>query len=89
MYNVLFLASWYPSKVDPFDGDFIERHAKSISLTNRVFVIYVVKDPSDKKRGSNSKQRNFREFNFVQRLLSLFKIKNKMDRKNSFEFLDV
>ena len=48
MYNVLFLASWYPSKVDPFDGDFIERHAKAISLTNRVFVIYVVKDPTIK-----------------------------------------
>ena len=50
MYNVLFLASWYPSKVDPFDGDFIERHAKSISLSNRVFVIYVVKDPTIKNR---------------------------------------
>lgn len=48
MYNVLFLASWYPSKVDPFDGDFIERHAKAISLRNRVFVIYVVKDPTIK-----------------------------------------
>jgi glycosyltransferase involved in cell wall biosynthesis len=46
MYNVLFLASWYPSKVDPFDGDFIERHAKAVSLANKVFVIYVVKDPS-------------------------------------------
>jgi len=48
MYNVLFLASWYPSNVDAFDGDFIERHAKAISLTNNVFVIYVVKDPSIK-----------------------------------------
>lgn len=48
MYNVLFLASWYPSKVDPFDGDFIERHAKAISLTNNVFVIYIVKDASIK-----------------------------------------
>ena len=48
MYKVLFLASWYPSKVDAFDGDFIERHAKAISLTNNVFVIYVVKDPSIK-----------------------------------------
>ena len=50
MNNVLFLASWYPSKVDPFDGDFIERHAKSISLSNQVYVIYVVKDPSKKNR---------------------------------------
>lgn len=44
MDKVLFLASWYPSRVNPFDGDFIERHAKSISLYNKVFVIYVMKD---------------------------------------------
>ncbi len=48
MAKVLFLASWYPGRVDPFDGDFIERHAKSISLFNQVFVIYVVKDPGIK-----------------------------------------
>lgn len=46
MAKVLFLASWYPSRVDPFNGDFIERHAEAISLFNKVFVIYVVKDPN-------------------------------------------
>ncbi len=49
MNKVLFLASWYPSKVDAFDGDFIERHAKCASLYNQVFVVYLVKDPSIKK----------------------------------------
>jgi len=61
MRKILFLASWYPSRVDPFNGDFIERHAKCISLTNKVYVIYIVKDPSfkngkweiDKKVASN------------------------------------
>ena len=48
MNKVLFLASWYPSKVDLFDGDFIERHAKCASLYNQVFVVYVVKDTSIK-----------------------------------------
>lgn len=48
MNKVLFLASWYPSKVDLFDGDFIERHAKAASLINLVFVVYVVKDTSIK-----------------------------------------
>ena len=46
MVKVLFLASWYPGRVDAFNGDFIERHAQSISLHNKVFVIYVVKDPN-------------------------------------------
>jgi glycosyltransferase involved in cell wall biosynthesis len=45
MAKVLFLPSWYPSRVDAFDGDFIERHAQSISLYNQVIVIYVKKDP--------------------------------------------
>lgn len=45
MRKILFLASWYPSRVDPFNGDFIERHANCISLSNQVYVIYVVKDP--------------------------------------------
>ena len=53
MYKVLFLASWYPSKVDPFNGDFIERHAKAISLNNQVFAVYVIKDPSIKNGKSS------------------------------------
>lgn len=48
MNKILFLASWYPSRVNAFDGDFIERHAKSISLYNKVYVIYVVKDQNIK-----------------------------------------
>ena len=46
MANVLFLASWYPGRVGAFDGDFIERHAQCISLYNRVFVVYIAKDPA-------------------------------------------
>jgi glycosyltransferase involved in cell wall biosynthesis len=34
--------------VDAFDGDFIERHAKAISLFHKVFAVYVVKDSSIK-----------------------------------------
>lgn len=43
---ILWLASWYPSQVDPFNGDFIERHAKAVSAFIPVKVIYVVKDPA-------------------------------------------
>lgn len=48
MNQILFLASWYSSRVNPFTGDFIERHAQCISLTNKVYVVFVVKDPSIK-----------------------------------------
>ena len=40
--NILFLASWFPSDKSLFDGDFIERHAKSVALIHHVTVIYVV-----------------------------------------------
>jgi len=43
---VLWLPSWYPNKVEPYSGDFIQRHARAVSLTEKVHVIYVLKDPS-------------------------------------------
>jgi len=44
MKKILWLASWYPSKVDPFTGDFIERHARAASLETQIHVLFVVKD---------------------------------------------
>jgi glycosyltransferase involved in cell wall biosynthesis len=44
MGKILFLASWYPSRVDFLNGDFVERHAKAISLQYDVSVIFVSKD---------------------------------------------
>jgi glycosyltransferase involved in cell wall biosynthesis len=42
--KVLWLASWYPSKLFPYDGDFIQRHAAATALFNEIEVIHVVKD---------------------------------------------
>lgn len=44
MNTILWLASWYPSKIAPFDGDFIQRHAKALALIQPVHVVHVVKD---------------------------------------------
>ena len=44
MDKILFLASWYPSRVDFLNGDFVERHAKAIALLYDVSVIFVSKD---------------------------------------------
>ncbi len=46
--NVLWLASWYPNKTSPFDGDFIERHAKAVSRLMPLTVLFVTKDISMK-----------------------------------------
>lgn len=44
MKNVLWLASWYPNRLDNFDGDFIQRHAQAVAAFCNVHVIYVIKD---------------------------------------------
>lgn len=45
MRYVLILAGWYPSRVDPLTGDFVQRHAESVSLYEKVIVLFLVKDP--------------------------------------------
>ncbi|MCO5276550.1 MAG: glycosyltransferase [Saprospiraceae bacterium] len=42
--HILFLASWYPSKVLPYSGDFIQRHARAAALNNKVTVLHAIKD---------------------------------------------
>ena len=44
MKNILWLPSWYPNKLQPYNGDFIERHALAASGLNRIKVLFVVKD---------------------------------------------
>jgi len=42
--HILFLCSWYPSRVLPNNGDFIQRHAEAVALNHKVTVIHVVSD---------------------------------------------
>jgi len=44
MKSVLFLPSWYPSRLDAFTGDFIQRHAIALSLFIPVHVVFIVRD---------------------------------------------
>lgn len=46
--DILWLVSWYPDKLSPYNGDFIKRHAEAVSLYHRVKVIYVVRDAAGK-----------------------------------------
>src|SRR5258706_6567572 len=42
--KILWLCSWYPSRLMPFNGDFIKRHAEAVSLYDDVRVIHIVRD---------------------------------------------
>jgi len=48
---VLWLPSWYPNKLAPFDGDFIQRHAKAAALYDDILVIYGVPDENKPTAG--------------------------------------
>lgn len=42
--HILFLCGWYPSKVLPTNGDFIERHAEAVSILHKVSVLHIISD---------------------------------------------
>ena len=48
MKNILWLTSWYPNRLAPFDGDFIQRHAQAVALLHKIEVLFVVNDLSGK-----------------------------------------
>lgn len=42
---ILWLPSWYPNKLEPFEGDFIQRHAEAASQFKDIYVIKLAGDP--------------------------------------------
>jgi len=49
MKHILYLPSWFPSRRNPYPGDFIKRHAESASLYNRITVFYTAIDETIKE----------------------------------------
>ena len=47
--HILFLNSWYPSRVLDFNGDFIQRHAEAVSLQHEVTSLHIISDPNCKQ----------------------------------------
>src|SRR6266496_904545 len=42
--KIFWLASWYPNFLKPYDGDFIQRHARAVSAFTPIHVMYFVRD---------------------------------------------
>lgn len=51
MSYVLKLCGWYPSKTDVFSGDFVQRHALSISTQIPVVVVFATKEANRRHGG--------------------------------------
>lgn len=63
--HILFINSWYPSKVYPVNGDFIQRHAQAVAERHQVTIIHVITDSSLKKNNYTDQiYKNVRELIF-------------------------
>lgn len=94
--HILFLSSWYPSRLSPFAGDFVQRHAIAASKINEITVLHACKDSSLKERfkieeniTENVKEiivyyRNtsFKPLNFLRRFIALNKGYNRIKNIN-------
>ena len=47
-YRVLFLASWYPSRLMPKNGNFVRRHAQAVAKFAEVASLHVISDEAAK-----------------------------------------
>lgn len=56
--HIMLISSWYPSRIDPYNGDFVQRHAIAISKLNKVSVVHVEGDENIKKWELETNQTN-------------------------------
>lgn len=43
---VLFLASWFPTRIHPTHGNFVEKHARTVAATHELVVVTIQADPA-------------------------------------------
>ena len=68
---VLWLTSWYPTEISPYDGDFVQRHAKAVSIYREVVVVFIKKDANgivtNSKKVIRTQNNNLTEIIFYYR----------------------
>lgn len=84
--HILFVSSWYPSRIHPFNGDFVQRHALAVSSLNDISVLHSIKDENlsqnykiEISEGKIKevivyyKNSSFGPWNYIRRLIALEK----------------
>lgn len=41
-YKVLFISSWFPNKIEPTNGNFVQRHAEAVALLHEVEILHTI-----------------------------------------------
>lgn len=42
--KILFISSWFPNKLEPTNGNFVQRHAEAVSLLHEVEILHAIGD---------------------------------------------
>lgn len=48
-YKILFISSWFPSKIEPTNGNFVQRHAEAVAKMHDVEILHAIGDPTQKE----------------------------------------
>lgn len=48
--KVLFISSWFPNKIEPTNGNFVQRQAEAVALLHEVEVLHAIGDPSQQQK---------------------------------------
>lgn len=48
-YKILFISSWFPNKLEPTNGNFVQRHAETVSLLHDVEILHAIGDSGQKE----------------------------------------
>ena len=47
---MLFISSWFPNKLEPTNGNFVQRHAEAVSLLHDVEILHAIGDSSQNEK---------------------------------------
>ena len=49
-YKILFISSWYPNKLEPTNGNFVQRHAEAVSTLHDVEILHAIGDRAQQEK---------------------------------------
>ena len=49
-HKILFISSWFPNKLEPTNGNFVQRHAEAVSLLHDVEVLHAIGNFNQKEK---------------------------------------
>lgn len=48
--DILFISSWFPNKIEPTNGNFVQRHAEAVALQHHVEILHAIGDFDQKEK---------------------------------------